>query len=747
MAHTRSDTLKTSSPRSPDRILLRAFLWARRCPQAALWLNCLLLGAVVGVDLRSQMDAGAELAYLLVVALTGVVLPSPWSSGLAAGAVIARLVVQAVALGPDLLHTAVLLGNLTFVVSLLFLVYLAHAFRRSLVRELQQTRVLDGKTAVSAAVNSSLDLRQVLQTTVRQARRVAGAEVVGIWLLDPECAELSLAASEAHNESYRVRADSARVELESEHILALSVARRAALLADARPTGAAGREDRLFSRRVRGVAVVPLLAHGAPVGVMAAGLTTAQEAYAIQVLQELANDAAIAIENARLYAEARRHVSDLERMQAQAERNARRAGFLAEAGSLFSASLDVRTTMESVVAKATEVLGDACLIGMVDPETAQLRITASYENHAAIGRSLRDYLATHPVRVGWGIFGRPAADGQPRLARGDPDHPGELGEYARNVGLRAAIAVPLLNRGRVVGVLASAYYSMDQPPAHGDLQVAVLLADRAAVAIENAALFEETQRARLALEAWSHELEQRVEQKTRELQAAQRELLRAERLASIGQLAATVAHELRNPLNVIKVAHYALRHGASAERQQRHLDAIARQVDASSRIIEALLDFARDAPPDLSPVDVNSLVDQVLADGTIPDHVQVARETGPDLPLVSADRLQIGQVLTNLIENAVQAMPSGGLLTLGTFLQRGTVCLSVSDTGGGIPPEVRARIFEPLFTTKTKGTGLGLAIARRIIEAHDGEIRVESTPGVGSTFTLALPVCAEAADQ
>ena len=397
VAHTRSDTLKTSSPRSPDRILLRAFLWARRCPQAALWLNCLLLGAVVGVDLRSQMDAGAELAYLLVVALTGVVLPSPWSSGLAAGAVIARLVVQAVALGPDLLHTAVLLGNLTFVVSLLFLVYLAHAFVARWCANCSRRAFWTARRLFPRRSTRRLDLRQVLQTTVRQAQRVAGAEVVGIWL-DPECAELSLAASEAQTELPCARGQRPR-GAESEHILALSVARRAALPPMRAPPAPPDAKT-ASSLRVRGVAVVPLLAHGAPVGVMAAGLTTAQEAYAIQVLQELANDAAIAIENARLYAEARRHVTTSsgcrrkpsETRAAPASRRGRQS---------LQRQPDVRTTMESVVAKATEVLGDACLIGMVDPETAQLRITASYENHAAIGRSLRDYLATHPVRVGW----------------------------------------------------------------------------------------------------------------------------------------------------------------------------------------------------------------------------------------------------------------------------------------------------------------------------------------------------------
>jgi len=299
--------------------------------------------------------------------------------------------------------------------------------------------------------------------------------------------------------------------------------------------------------------------------------------------------------------------------------------------------------------------------------------------------------------------------------------------------------VPLWGRGRVKGVLAVAYYDVERLPSNEDLQLAVLLADRAAAAIENAALFEETQRAGVALEAWSCELERRVELKTRELREAQRGLLRAERLASIGQLAATVAHELRNPLNVIKVAHYALARGCSPEREARHLDAIARQVGAASRIISDLLDFARESPPRIESVDLARLAQQVLADRDVPPTVHAVVECDGPIPPVHADRMQIAQVLSNIIENALQMMPDGGSLVVRCFGEAGRAGVSVRDTGPGIPDEVRARIFEPLFTTRTKGTGLGLAVARRIVEAHGGEIRVESTPGSGATFTLLLP--------
>lgn len=304
-------------------------------------------------------------------------------------------------------------------------------------------------------------------------------------------------------------------------------------------------------------------------------------------------------------------------------------------------------------------------------------------------------------------------------------------------GASLAVAVPLMARGLPVGALMAGFRTR---PEADTLQVLGELGNDVAIAIDNARLYEEAQRASAALERWGHELERRVEEKTRALQSAQEELLEAERLAAIGRLAATVAHELRNPLNVIRVAHRALSLPLPEDRRQRHLDAIGRQVAACSRIIDDLLSFARQWTPQLAPVAVGELLRQVVSDRSIPDTVGVEIRTERGLPPVLADGTQLALALDNLIENAVQAMPEGGRLVLHAAPDGQHARITVADTGPGIPDEVRDHLFEPFFTTKTKGTGLGLAVVRRIVDAHGGRIGVESPPGGGARFTLVLPL-------
>lgn len=682
----------------------------------------------------------ATCLYVVPVISGAALLPTRLAMGVAFVCVLLSFLVDwQLASGGSPLLNPLWLGQLPVIGSIYLVLHITLALRRALLREGRQCRVLDGLRAVTAAITSSLDLHHVLDTALAQAQSLTRADPVAIWLVDRAHSELVLSATRARIPERRVRADATRIPLDSMHLLAESIRQRVVMTAEADTTvQEEGLEACLIG--VSRMIVIPLVTHGTPMGALVAGFPMRFDTDALQVLREIASDAAMAIENAQLYSEARRHVIELEAMRAQAERKEQQARFLAEAGQLFTMTLDVRATMEAVVTKAAELLGDTCLILERLPGEETLSVAACYEDEAIVAHSLRQHLTAHPVSVGSGLLGRSASTGQACIAHGRPAAPGELGEAIVALGVRGMIAVPLWGRGRVRGVLVAAYYGEERLPTEEDLQLAVLLADRAAVAIENAALFEETQRAGVALEAWGHELERRVDMKTRELRDAQRGLLRAERLASIGQLAATVAHELRNPLNVIKVAHFALEQGCSPEREKRHLDAIARQVAASSRIINGLLDFARDSPPQYSLVDLGALLHQVLADADLPQEIHVSTEIPASLPPLLADREQIAQVLSNIIDNAVQVMPQGGELAIHVWWEEWAAYISVRDTGPGIPEEVRSRIFEPLFTTRTKGTGLGLAIARRIIEAHGGEITASTSPAGGATFTIMLPL-------
>ena len=251
----------------------------------------------------------------------------------------------------------------------------------------------------------------------------------------------------------------------------------------------------------------------------------------------------------------------------------------------------------------------------------------------------------------------------------------------------------------------------------------------------------ERKRAEVLLREYSENLERLVEARTRELREAQEQLVRQERLATLGQLAGSVAHELRSPLSAIKNAAYyltmRLEHQADDTREM--LQILDNQVNVSARIIESLLDFARPRVPVLKHVHLPYVIQAALEQCHVPDSITLEWQVMPALPDVLVDAAQMQIVFRNLITNAIQAMPGGGRLTIGVRLENGVLYATVSDTGHGIPPDALDKIFQPLYTTKAKGIGLGLALCKLIVEAHDGTISVTSEVGKGSTFTVALP--------
>ncbi len=261
----------------------------------------------------------------------------------------------------------------------------------------------------------------------------------------------------------------------------------------------------------------------------------------------------------------------------------------------------------------------------------------------------------------------------------------------------------------------------------------------------------------------NEELEQRVEERTRELRLAQDKIVRQEKLAVLGQLAGGVGHELRNPLGIISNAIYYLKYiqPDANEKVKQYYSMIEQEVHHSEKIITDLLDFARLESMERGPVSVPELIKRTLARFTVPESVKTTVKLPESLPQVHADIGQMEQVLGNLTVNACQAMTAsaarGGRLTISARRvkpipgsppepgkkqgrQKGMVAISVKDTGMGITPGNLKLIFEPLFTTKSKGIGLGLAVSQKLAEANGGRIDVESEEGKGSTFTLYLLV-------
>ncbi len=253
-------------------------------------------------------------------------------------------------------------------------------------------------------------------------------------------------------------------------------------------------------------------------------------------------------------------------------------------------------------------------------------------------------------------------------------------------------------------------------------------------------------RAERELRAYSARLEEMVRVRSRELETAQEQLVRRERLAVLGQLAGGVGHELRNPLNVIANAAELLRValGDADPLVDEYVDLIVSATSRSLKIVTDLLGLARAPKSVREKVSASDLVAWVLERRAPPEGVRLSVEVPPALPLLLVDSEQIGIVLTNVVENAYQAMPSGGALTISARVEQGQLCLSVHDTGYGIPEENLAMLFEPLFTTKARGIGLGLPISKSLVEANGGRIEVESREGHGSTFVLWLPLAERA---
>ena len=252
--------------------------------------------------------------------------------------------------------------------------------------------------------------------------------------------------------------------------------------------------------------------------------------------------------------------------------------------------------------------------------------------------------------------------------------------------------------------------------------------------------------------SWTHTLERRVEEKTKQLKRAHEHALHTEKMASIGKMAAVLAHEINNPLSGILTYAKLLRKWVErddATRKQEICDSLELIASESRRcgdLVKNLLTFSRTTPMNLQPTDLNLVVDRSLR---LVQHqldlaaIQVQPLLDPDLPPVICDAAQIEQVILALVMNALDAMPQGGNLWITTSFghEPNHVRIVVRDDGSGIPAEILPRIFEPFLTTKEtgRGVGLGLAISHSILERHDGNIEVQSEPGRGTTFTVTLP--------
>jgi len=251
------------------------------------------------------------------------------------------------------------------------------------------------------------------------------------------------------------------------------------------------------------------------------------------------------------------------------------------------------------------------------------------------------------------------------------------------------------------------------------------------------------------LAQWGNQLEVKVEERTHEIKEMQSRLIRSEKVASLGELVAGIAHELNNPLTGVLMFSSMISSDPRLDPALKpDFDTIIRETKRCAQIVKGLLDFARESVPKKVPTSINSIMEQTLA---LVEHHSSFHDIGiektyGEIPQIEADPNQIEQVFMNLLINASQAMENDGKLSIetGVDARSDQIVVRISDTGSGIPPENLDKIFDPFFTTKGhKGTGLGLSVSYGIIENHGGDIEVQSSPGEGTTFTITLPLSSQ----
>jgi signal transduction histidine kinase len=422
-------------------------------------------------------------------------------------------------------------------------------------------------------------------------------------------------------------------------------------------------------------------------------------------------------------------------------------GALVEAGMVLTAERSLEAVLQRIVEVACRLLGARYgAVGVLDAQGGLGRFITtgiSEETKARIGQ----------LPVGKGILGVLVREGKPlRLADLSRD-PRAHGFPPDHPPMHSFLGVPIVSKGRLFGNLYLTEKQDAEEFSKEDEKLAVTLAAQAAIAIENASLYEEVQR--------SYD----------ELKRSQHLLVRQEKLASLGRLAAGLAHELNNPLSSVagiaealtrRLAGWGLAEPADLADVQEYLTLIQDEVSRAATIVRRLLDFARQREPSFGRVDLQGVVASAV--GFVERQASLANQRivlapFPEGRLVHGDAQMLQQVFLNLLTNALDAVEGGGEIRIAArhapaapgyaldasaptqFLE-----VTVSDTGTGIAPENLARVFDPFFTTKDvgKGTGLGLAISQSIVEQHRGAIEVQSEgPGRGTVVTVSLPLAPE----
>jgi len=569
----------------------------------------------------------------------------------------------------------------------------------------------------SATLLAQPDLQTVLNRILALSRGLIEADAYAVWRLDEDTKNWRVLASRGLSPAYLERASfpaTGAPDLPDAPIVAADVHTLPLLEQRRRGYEAEG---------IQSLVALPLRIQSRNAGTITFYFRQPRQLQPaeLQVAELLANLAAAGISAAELYEEQIR-------LREQAEGQRRRAAFLAQASAALGASLDFSITLQRMAELAVPEISDWCAAYVANEQGVVECTAVAHRDPAKIALATA-FHTKYPPSLGSGSsIAAVIETGEPQffpeiseeMIREWVREPERL-RLIRELNMKSVLVVPMASRDRVLGALVLVTAESGRALSADDLELAEALAARAAAAIDNSRLF--------------HQVQQQLEERAR-TEAA---LVKTERLATAGRLAATIAHEINNPLEAVTNLIYLARSAPEGE-VRRYLQMVEDELSRIAHITKMTLGFYRESGAP-TPVDLGELVREVVAlyEAKLrAKSIRVHTDAAASRPILGS-RGELRQVIANLVANAVDVLSGGGAIRLVTTDLDGGVQLRVFDNGPGIPAENLARIFEPFFTTKAElGTGLGLWVSRQIVEKHGGTIAVESTSR-GTCFTISLP--------
>ena len=555
---------------------------------------------------------------------------------------------------------------------------------------------------VGNVIHSTLDPREALRLIVGEAVRVMHASSGSVSLFNPNTGFLEIEAS------HGLPTAAVRLKLRLGEGITGWVAR----MGKPARVGDVSKDARYIAVRpnVRSELAVPLEVNGIARGVLNVDADRLN-AFAVEdqeLLQELAVQAAKVIHNTWLYEQLRL--------------KARLFESLVSVGQTINSTLNLDDALQVITREACQLMeAKMCSLLLLDDARQWLDLRASNGAGEA-------YLNKPRLSVEESLLGIVVRRKKPlQVENVQTSTRYQSVDIARHEGLISLLSVPLVFGGEAIGTL-SVYTSDPHTFSNEEIRILSALADLSAIAIEKARLYE-----RIV------DVEEQMRQN--------------EKLSALGLLAAEVAHEIRNPLTVMKMLYHSLDlRFPPGDPRAKDAWIIREKMELLNKIVEQILDFARTSEPQMMPVDFNELIDELsllTRHKLTQQKIQLVHKLEPDLPSVMADAPQLEQAFLNLILNAVEAMPRGGKLTITSRAVRPArdsakpphVEIEFKDTGHGMTKEQRARAFTSLLkTSKAKGTGLGLAIVGRVVEAHRGQVKIRSASNRGTAIRILLPL-------